>query len=48
MKQYHCKTGVAVANISGAMETGNHFKNGAISKSHKNRVNFLNVKLTSW
>ena len=29
------------SNLSRVMETGDHFKNGASSKSHTSRVNFL-------
>ena len=33
----------AVANQSEAMETGDHFKNGAISKSQTSRGNSLTI-----
>jgi len=33
----------AAANQGGAMETGDHFKNGVISKNHKSRRNFLRI-----
>jgi len=33
------KTNKAVANKSGAMESGDHFKNGAKLKSHTSREN---------
>jgi hypothetical protein len=45
MKRLILKTKDAVANYSGAMEnTRDHFKNGAILKSHTSRINFLTVK----
>jgi len=33
------KTNETAANCSGAMESGNHFKNGASSKSQMSRKN---------
>jgi len=38
-------TNEATANHSGAMETGNHFKNGASSKSQTSRENQLSAKM---
>jgi hypothetical protein len=35
---------VAAANRSGAMEFGDHFKNGRSSTSRKSRGNFLTVE----
>ena len=39
MKNYFCKTTEAVANKGGAMESRDHFKNGASSKSQISREN---------
>jgi hypothetical protein len=35
------------ANLSsrGAMETGDHFKNGAVPKSLMSRMNYLKIKI---
>jgi len=33
----------AVANYSGAMESGDHFKNGASPKSHTSRENIVRI-----
>ena len=43
MLQFSKSIGAAVANLCGAMEARDHFKNGASSKSQMSRVNFFRL-----